>query len=215
MTLIKWLIPCGLAIVLFSCGERRQEKNADLSASTRDSAATRGTETANNFAAVDVSPMDMSYFPVDYPKIRMTSSSEPPPLLRVVYSRPHLQGRRLFPDILKHGEPWRLGANEATELTVYKDLKIESATVKAGRYTLYCIPQLSRWTIVLNSNTDTWGLKQDSTLDVHRFDIPISTGNPSLEYFTLVFEKTAKGADLVIAWDDVIGRLPFLTGQNK
>jgi len=163
----------------------------------------------NSYASVDISPMDMSYFPVDYPKLKMANEEIAPPLVRVVYSRPHL-GKRHFHDILKYGAPWRLGANESTEITFYKNATILGKKVQAGRYILYCVPQPDSWTMALNTNIDTWGLKQDSLKDVNRFEIPVSRNNPPLEFFTMVFEKTATGADLVIGWDDVIARMPIV-----
>ncbi|RYY62911.1 MAG: DUF2911 domain-containing protein [Chitinophagaceae bacterium] len=197
-----------LSAVLFACtNEPREERETPL---RPDSIVVNNPDKpVSNFAGVDISPMDMAYFPVDYPKLKMANHSIPPPVARVIYSRPHLGSRRLFPDILKHGEPWRLGANEATELDLYKEVSILGNKVRTGRYNLYCVPQPGKWTIVLNSNVDTWGLKQDSSLDVHRFEIPISTGHPSQEYFTMEFQQTASGCDLSIAWDDVIGKLPF------
>jgi len=131
------------------------------------------------------------------------------PVARVIYSRPHLGGRTLFGGVLKYGETWRLGANEATEIQFYKDVKIQNRRIPAGRYTLYCVLAEDKWTIAINSAIDTWGLKQDSTRDVARFEIPVTTGNIKLEYFTIVFEKSDKGAELVFGWDDVIARLPI------
>lgn len=163
----------------------------------------------NAYAPVDISPMDMSYFPVDYPKIKMANGGAPIPVARVVYSRPHLAKRRLFSDILKYEEPWRLGANESTEITFYKTVTIDNKKVQPGRYIIYTIPHPDSWTIVLNSNIDTWGLKQDPAKDIDRFTIPITTGNPVLEFFTIVFEKTETGCDLVIGWDDVLARVPI------
>ncbi|HEY6504789.1 MAG TPA: DUF2911 domain-containing protein [Chitinophagaceae bacterium] len=165
----------------------------------------------NPYAGVDVSPMDMSYYPVDYPKLKMANDNTPPLVARVVYSRPHLQGRHLFNDVLKYGEPWRLGANESTEIQLYRDVTIQGKKVKAGRYILYCIPEADKWTIVLNTNIDSWGLKQEPAKDIQRFDIPAihDHNGPSLEYFTIVFEKTAGGADMVMAWGDVLAKLPI------
>jgi hypothetical protein len=129
----------------------------------------------------------------------------------VIYSRPHLGGRHLFDNLLKYGEPWRLGANEATEIQFYRDVTILDKKIKAGRYVLYCIPEKENWTIVLNSHVDSWGLKQEMSKDVQRFKVPVQHdhGGPSLEYFTIVFEKTAGGADLIMAWGDVVCRLPI------
>jgi hypothetical protein len=42
----------------------------------------------------------------------------------------------------------------------------------------------------LNSNIDSWGLKQDASKDVGDLKY-LATSAHSLEYFTMVFEKTA------------------------
>lgn len=164
----------------------------------------------NKYAIVDISPMDMCYFPPDYPQLKMAGIAKDEPVMRVIYSRPHLQGRTLFTDILKYGERWRLGANEATELTVFKPVNVNGKKLSIGRYTLYCIPQEDEWTIVVNSATDTWGLKQDTTKNLLQTVIPVTHNNPSLEYFTIVFEKTNTGANMIMAWDDVLAKLPFI-----
>lgn len=164
----------------------------------------------NPYSPVDVSPMDMTYFPADYPKLKMTGHvMNMQPFARVIYSRPHLQGRHIFLEVLKYGEPWRLGANEATELELYKDAVINGKTIKAGRYTLYCIPQPKEWAIVFNSNTDSWGLQQDVAKDIARFTVPVKETKNSLEYYTMIFEGTGNTASLLMAWDNVEVRLPF------
>lgn len=163
----------------------------------------------NMYASVDISPMDMSYFPVEYPKLKMANVNIDPPVVRVIYSRPQLQRRGLFNGILKYNEPWRLGANEASEITFYRNVRIQGKNIKPGRYSIYGIPHPDKWTIVINAVVDTWGLKQDTAKDIARFDVPVSTNGTSLEYFTMVFEKTHSGANLVIAWADVIAKLPI------
>jgi len=62
---------------------------------------------------------------------------------------------------------------------------------------------------VFNKNIDTWGLKPDSTKDAYRFDIPVTTTDNHIEFFTMVFEKAAPGANLIMAWDNVEARLPL------
>jgi hypothetical protein len=203
----------GLVLVcltwLVSCREKEQAVSTPPRSLPDTTVNAQPDNAYNSYASVDISPMDMSYFPVDYPKLKMANENITPPLVRVVYSRPHL-GKRHFHDILKYGTPWRLGANESTEISFYKPVTILGKKVPAGRYILYCVPQPDSWTMVLNTNIDTWGLKQDSLKDVDRFEVPVSRNNPPLEFFTMVFEKTATGADLVIGWDDVIGRMPIV-----
>jgi hypothetical protein len=163
-------------------------------------------EPANPYAGVDVSPMDMSYLPVDYPKL---SVRRPSPVARVIYSRPHKQGRKIFGSLLKYGEPWRLGANEASELELFLPVTIQGKTINKGRYVIYCIPYADKWTIVLNSNLYSWGLDLNTSKDLHRFEVPVKVKDQSVEYFSMIFQPSATGADLVMAWDDVEVRLPI------
>jgi hypothetical protein len=198
-----------MVVFLFSCKEK--EKQPVTTGSPEKDAITNVTQDSisNTYANVDKSPMDMSYYPVDYPKLKMADNNIAPPVARVIYSRPHLSGRKLFHEVLKYGEHWRLGANEATEIDFFRDVTIQDSKIKPGRYVLYCILGPDKWSMVINSNIDSWGLKQDSTKDIQRFDIPVTHGNPPLEYFTMVFEKTNTGANLIMAWDDVIAKLPI------
>ena len=199
-----------LLLFAIDCKQKQKEETVDQKVKSPDSLINQQPEpTANTYASVDISPMDMSYFPVDYPKIKMAHANTPPPVARLIYSRPHLQRRPLFNGILKYDEPWRLGANEASEINFYKNVTIQGKKIRAGRYIIYGIPHVDKWTIILNSNIDTWGLKQDTTKDAGRFEIPVSTNGTSLEYFTMVFEKTDTGANLVIAWADVVAKLPI------
>ena len=93
---------------------------------------------AQEFSELDKSPMDMIEFP--------SSISQTNKLARILYSRPQLRGRdvsTLVPD----GKLWRLGANEATELTLYSDMKLNDKSIPAGSYTLYAIPAEKKMTL--------------------------------------------------------------------
>ena len=169
----------------------------------------RPEKAVNPYASVDVSPMDISYYPADYPKLKMSNSSIAAPYARIVYSRPQKAGRTVFGGLVKFGETWRMGANESTELDLYSDATIQNKKIKAGRYILYCIPEKDKWTIVLNNNIDSWGLHPDEKKDAARFSIsPIQTTN-AVEFFTMVFEKTSPAIELIMAWDNIEARLPF------
>jgi hypothetical protein len=199
-----------LFFFLLSCQNKRDKALNDESLPNQDSATIMNPEKIPNpYAGVDLSPMDMSYYPVDYPIQKMTGKISTPPVMRIIYSRPHLQGRKLFISLLKYGQPWRLGANEATEIEFYRDVNIQGKKIPAGRFIIYCMPVETKWTIVLNNNIDTWGLRMDSTKDFQRFIIPVTRNNPKLEYLTLVFEKTGNGADLIMSWDEFLARLPI------
>ena len=214
--LSSFLFVLSWAAVFSACGNKKTNSEEKPTTTPPDTSRIVVADSKiNPYAIVDVSPMDISYFPVDYPKLKMIdpiaigSIPVPPPVARVIYSRPHLQGRHLFTDLLKYGEPWRLGANESTELDLYTEATIQNKKIKAGRYVLYCIPQPDSWTIVLNSNIDSWGLHPDATKDIARFSIPVKQTTNRLEYFTIIFEKTTSGADIVMAWDNLEAKLPL------
>ncbi len=163
----------------------------------------------NAYVPVDVSPMDMAYYPVDYSKLKMADSISTPPVMRIIYSRPHKAGRVIFGKLQQYGEPWRLGANEASEIDFYQTVKIQNTTIAPGRYIIYCIPYPDRWEIILNSDIDVWGLHIDPKKDLYKFQIPIKEAVAETEFFTMLFEKTSTGADLVMAWDTTEARLPI------
>ena len=203
----KLLIPVSCLLIV-SCSNNKERESPGHKNIIRDSSETiKSTRPVNSYAPVDVSPMDMSYYPVDYPKLKSGTSTTPS--ARVIYSRPHLQGRDLFHDILKYGEPWRLGANEATELELFKPATIQGKQVKPGKYIIYAIPEKDKWTIVLNSNTDSWGLHLDMTKDVARFSIPVKVTPDSIEFFSMIFRDGSNGPELLMAWDNIEAVLPI------
>ncbi len=163
------------------------------------------------FPPVDKSPMDMSYYPNSYPVLKIQDKATELLTARVTYSRPQKNGRTVFGELLQFGQVWRLGANEATEIEFYRPVKIGNTKIKKGRYTLYCIPYLDKWTLILNKDTDTWGsFKYDETKDIVRIDAPIQKQSDPLESFAIVFEKSATGANLIVGWDTSVVSFPIV-----
>jgi len=163
----------------------------------------------NRNPLLDKSPMDMIYYPVDYPVLKMSGKLHSQPIARVIYSRPDKDGRIIFGGVVKYGAPWRLGANEATEIELFRDVSILGQRVKRGRYVLYCVPYENRWTIVFNGDLYTWGLKINQRLDIYRFDVPVTLTNSRYEVFTMKFERLEKEVGLSMAWDNVYTVLPI------
>ena len=172
---------------------------------SKDSNAVQ-SELANPYVPVDVSPMDIAWLPVDYPKLSAKKSA---PVARVLYSRPHKQGRKIFGNLVKYGERWRLGANESTEIELFIPVTIQDKAVTKGKYILYCVPQADSWTIVFNKNLFSWGLNLDSSKDAYRFTVPATEKNMAVEYFSMMFQIIPGGAELLMAWDNMEARLPI------
>lgn len=150
---------------------------------------------------VDKSPMDQAAFPSSYKEANKQ--------IRVTYSRPQLKNRELS-QLAPEGKVWRLGANEAAEVTLYKDMKLGSTTVKAGTYTMYAMPNGDKWTIILNSDLNVWGSYfYKEANDVARITVPVTTADESIEFFGMEFTPVDKGTHLHMAWGKARVEVPF------
>ena len=108
------------------------------------------TVQAQEFPKPDNSPLDISYYP---PRVafrafgKTEAEKNAEPVIRVIYSRPQAKGRKVFTELEKPGNIWRLGANEATEVMFFQDVTIGDTKVKAGRYTAYVQLAENEWMI--------------------------------------------------------------------
>ncbi len=153
-----------------------------------------------NFPKIDASPMDLVIYRDDNDKA----------IARVIYSRPQKRDREIFGKLVPYGQVWRTGANEATELTLYQDMKVADATVKAGTYTLYTIPAEKEWTIILNNRIHTWGAYEYTDKeDLVRIKVPVRQSPTSIEAFSMAFTPNDNGASLLMGWDDKYVEVPF------
>jgi len=159
---------------------------------------------------LDKSPMDMSYWPSNFPMLKLSGKASGEPFARVIYGRPQKNGRTLFGDIVQYNTIWRLGANEATEIEFFVPVKIDGKLVPKGRYTIYSIPNESNWTLILNTDNFSWGnFSYNAKKDLLRVQVPVIKTMDTTEAFTLYFEETNLGAGLIILWDQVKVMLPI------
>jgi hypothetical protein len=130
--------------------------------------------------------------------------------VKIVYSQPHKNSREIFGKLVPYGQVWRTGANEATEITVTRDIMINDQLLKAGTYSLFTIPEKEKWTFIINSEMGLWGsYNYNSKLDVLRFERPVESSDTIYEPFTLQFDKKNELADLLIQWDNVKVKVPL------
>ena len=152
---------------------------------------------AQDFKGLDKSPMDLASYPDNY---RISDK-----VIKIVYSRPQLKGRSLA-NLAKFGKKWRTGANEATEITFFKDVNFGGTPVKSGTYTMYTIPGETNWTVVLSSQLNVWGVyfHKDEN-DVAKITIPVKKSEEIIDIFSIVIDK-----DMTIhmGWGDVILSIP-------
>lgn len=156
--------------------------------------------TAQKFSGLDMSICDITYYKTD---------RNSPPLIKVVYSRPLKKGRDLFgsSSLGTYGKVWRTGANESTEIQLFSDMKFGNKSIKAGTYSLFTIPGEKEWTIILNSDLNTWGAySYKEANDVARISVPATTADKDIDAFSIVFDD--KG-NMHIGWGTTRVAVPF------
>ncbi len=158
----------------------------------------------------DKSPLDVSYFPVNYPIEKVQTNKKEAPVARVIYSRPKKEGRPIFGNLVEYGKLWRLGANEATEVEFFKPVVLGGKKLAKGRYTMYAVVNEKSWTVIFNKETDIWGsFKYSPSKDALRVEAAVEKTEDSIDLLSLYFEKTTKGAALSIQWEQTKVSVPF------
>ena len=165
------------------------------------------------FSNVDRRPMDMVHYPRKsaYTNYLEGAEKEITPKLQVTYSRPQKKDRNVFGDLVKVGDVWRLGANEATEIAVYENVTINGTEVSRGRYALFAKINDGSWDIIFSRDYPIWGAyNRDESKDVATINVPVSTEDEVVEALTILFEEKSDNlVHMVIGWDKTRVEIPF------
>ncbi len=159
--------------------------------------AMKMTQKATKFRSIQKSPTDLSY---------MREGRSGPVTARVIYGRPFKKDREIFGTLVPFGKVWRTGADEASEITFYKDVVFGGKDVKAGTYALFTIPNKDSWEVILNSGLHQWGaFSYDKKTDVARAKAKVETADNSIENFSIAFNS----GNMIMAWDKTRVSVPI------
>lgn len=136
--------------------------------------------------------------------------------IEIVYSRPGLKGRAAFGKgtvLAPTGTVWRTGANGATKVTFSHPVTIGGKLLAAGAYALFTIPGETEWTIIFNTNSNSWGsFSYKEAEDVVRFKVKPITTNNSTENFTInIDDITPETANISLKWSNTLVNIPLST----
>jgi hypothetical protein len=167
-----------------------------------------------SFSGDDASPMDLVQYPNmsrlrNFVKKEDLAANEPQ--VRVVYSRPQMKDRKIFGEMLKYGEMWRVGANQTTEVTFFNDVMVGGKDVKAGRYGIFANVNEGEWEFILHKAVQSWGHANFNEDDVVvKVKSKTEKTPKTLEALSMTFAKKGdKTVDLIIGWENTMARLPI------
>lgn len=128
----------------------------------------------------------------------------------VIYGRPHKSDREIFGALVKFGEVWRVGADEATTISFKTDTKFGGESIPGGTYTLFALTNETEWTLILNSQLGQWGsfsYEKNKEKDIAKVTVPVEKLDNVIEQLTIRFD--AENSKLVIEWDTTRVSIPL------
>ena len=134
--------------------------------------------------------------------------------ISIDYGTPAARGRTIWGGLVKYGEVWRTGANQATHITTDRDIVLgsgaDTVVVPAGRYTLYSIPSAQGGQLIVNRMTGQGGTTYAVAQDVGRVALTARPLTPPVETFTIrVTPVDATSGTLHFQWADAERVVPF------
>ncbi len=122
----------------------------------------------------------------------------------ITYSRPSAKGRKVFGEIVAFDNLWRTGANMATVFKSNDEFSIAGTKIPAGEYSLFCIPNATEWTIILNKTAKLSGTSGYTEADdVIRVKAKPVNVTPAIESFTIGFNNLRDNAATVeLSWEN-------------
>lgn len=128
------------------------------------------------------------------------------------YGRPSAKGRTVMGELVPFGQPWRIGANEATALHLPFAAEVGGVELEAGSYSLYAVPGAEEWTFTINSNYERWGVPINDEVkaaDVGSFTRSVKATDDSVEQLTVSWHSHGEGTGhLVIQWENTSVEIP-------
>ncbi len=135
--------------------------------------------------------------------------------IKIDYERPYVRGRKIFGGLVPYGHLWRTGAGHCTVITFDKEVYIAGKPVKAGKYSLFSIPNKQSWTIILNADTNLYGDgKYTDAKDIMRFEVPTLKTHRHYEAFTIDIDVVPNNADIYLSWENTQVKFRVLTSAD-
>ena len=106
--------------------------------------------------------------------------------IRVRYIRPVARGRELFGSLVPFGRLWTPSADSALRLSFSTDVQIDGQPLPAGSYSVWVVPDSTRWTVIFNRAADAFHLRHRENDDVLKVVTRVDS-LPHVETLTVAF----------------------------
>jgi hypothetical protein len=127
--------------------------------------------------------------------------------VKIDYSSPRAKGRKIFGTasdkaLVPYGEIWRTGANESTTFVASTNVKVGDKDVPAGSYTIFTVPKVDEWWLVISKKTGEWGTDYPGEKeDLVRVPMKVSKTSTPVENFLIAFDQGGSKCTLRMEWE--------------
>ena len=128
----------------------------------------------------------------------------------ITYGRPYKHDRDIFGVLVKYGQVWRVGADEATTISFVKDASFGGQDIPAGTYTLFALVNPEEWTVILNTQLGQWGsfaYEKNKDKDIAHIKVKVQENEDVVEQLTISYDEDEQA--LIIEWDKVKVTIPL------
>jgi hypothetical protein len=125
--------------------------------------------------------------------------------ISIDYGRPVARGRDIYGSLVPYGRIWHPGANDATSITISRDIEVNGKPLPKGAYSLWTIPRTDSWTIIFSNVSDTFHTNYPGEhRDALRLEVKPESG-AHMETLTYYFPVVdGKDATLRFHWGTLI-----------
>ena len=134
-----------------------------------------------------------------------------PTKVTVSYNRPTARGRALFGGIIRYGDTWNPGADEATAIEFSRDVLFGEQLLPAGKYSVWVTPhpEPAEWTFILSKAADVSHTPYPEGRDALRLQLrPMSA--PHMEALAMYFPAADSASALLrLHWGETMVEIPI------
>lgn len=203
-----------LATASWACSPRDSAAESGSAGSARPAAGATADEASADASADADAASQVPSCRFQAPDEELSGRASPPDsawaelggaTAKICYSAPSMRGRKVMGGLVPYGQPWRLGANEPTTLHLPFAARLGDVQLQPGSYSLYAIPGPSEWTLVVNGDTDRWGIPIDDEVrkaDVGSFTVRPDSLADAVDRLTIRMEPAGpRQARVVVSWE--------------
>ena len=131
--------------------------------------------------------------------------------IKIEYSRPGVNGRKIFGGLLPYDSLWRTGANGPTTFTTTDSITVNGMGLPKGTYIILTKPGKNSWEVIFNKNPAVSYTNYLPKDDVVKIIVPVIKNTQPVESFTIgMADLKSDRCNLRFEWENDLVQLQLV-----